>query len=84
MPTLVRQLGWKVDSTRFGHDIFSEPQYAFYMHDTGWGFIDKKQKFFFERGTNKFKIFNIEENRKPDFDFAKAYLQVLHNDFLKK
>lgn len=82
MPTLVRQLGWNPDSTMFGHDIFSKPQYAFYMHDTGWGFIDKKQKFFFERATGKFKIF--ESEKEPDFDFAKAYLQVLHKDFLKK
>ncbi len=84
MPTLIKQLGWQVDSTRFGHDIFSNPQYAFYMHDTGWGFIDKKQKFFFNRNTKKFKIFKIEKDCKPDFDFAKAYLQVLHNDFLNK
>ncbi len=84
MPTLIKQLGWQVDSTRFGHDIFSNPQYAFYMHDTGWGFIDKKQKFFYNRNTKKFKIFEIEKDCKPDFDFAKAYLQVLHNDFLNK
>ncbi len=84
MPTIVRQLGWPVDSTMFGHDIFSEPQYAFYMHDTGWGTITKTEAAFFDRGTGQFKIYNSRKNVKPDFDFAKAYLQLLHNDFLSK
>ncbi len=84
MPTLVRQLGWTPDSAKFGHDIFSEPQYAFYMHDTGWGFINATEKFFYNRATGEIKIFSQTQNKTPDFDFAKAYLQVLHDDFLSK
>jgi phosphoglycerol transferase MdoB-like AlkP superfamily enzyme len=84
MPTLVRQLGWTPDSTKFGHDIFSLPQYAFYMHDTGWGFINNTEKFFYDRATGETNNFNQVDNKIPDFDFAKAYLQVLHDDFLSK
>jgi phosphoglycerol transferase MdoB-like AlkP superfamily enzyme len=84
MPTLVRQLGWIPDSAKFGHDIFSLPQYAFYMHNTGWGFINNTEKFFYDRATGEIKVFSRAGNKTPDFDFAKAYLQLLHDDFLSK
>ncbi len=84
MPTLVNQLGWTHVSTRFGHDIFSTPQYAFYMHDTGWGFITENEEVFYNRATSDFKIFKQKSDKKPDYNFAKAYLQVLHNDFLSR
>lgn len=84
MPTLVRQLGGKPDSTLFGHDLFSSPQYAFYMLDAGWGYIIPGAEYYFPLNTGKFQQFEQTQNAAPDFDFAKAYLQVLHDDFLSK
>jgi phosphoglycerol transferase MdoB-like AlkP superfamily enzyme len=84
IPTLVKQFGWEPDSSLFGHDIFSNPQYAFYMSNSGWGYITPEGKYFYDQSASKIITFEGVENPKPGFDFAKAYLQVLHNDFLKK
>ena len=83
-PTLIKQFGWERDSAFFGHDVFSTPQYAFYMWDTGWGYISKEGEFIFDQNTNSFKSFETNVNVEPDYDFAKSYLQVLHDDFLMK
>jgi phosphoglycerol transferase MdoB-like AlkP superfamily enzyme len=84
IPTLVKQFGWKPDSALFGHDIFSTPSYAFYMCDSGWGYISNEGEYFYDQSSTKFKCFVKNGNTEPDFDFAKAYLQVLHEDFLVK
>lgn len=84
MPTIVRQFGWVPDSALFGHDLFSEPQYAFYMSNSGWGYITTEGSYFFDTETSSFKTFRGNENPSPGLDFAKAYLQILHDDFLKK
>ena len=84
IPTLVRQLGWKPDSTLFGHDIFSSPSYAFYMLDNGWGFINNNGEYYYDQISGDLKSFNQEEISQSDAEFAKAYLQVLHEDFLLK
>lgn len=84
VPTLVRQLGWEPDSTLFGHDLFSEPSYALYMHNSGWGYVTKQNKHFFNKSTGEFRNLEGKEVDESYFDFAKAYLQVLHDDFLKR
>lgn len=84
IPTLVKQFGWKLDPWLFGHDLLSTPSYAFYMCDSGWGYVSEEGEYFYDQGTSKFKSFMTIGNEKPDFDFAKAYLQVLHDDFLSK
>lgn len=84
IPTLVKQFGWKRDSALFGHDLLSTPSYAFYMCDSGWGYITEEGEFFYDQSSVNFKSFLTNENRVPDYDFAKSYLQVLHDDFLKK
>ncbi len=84
IPTLVKQMGWKPDPTMFGHNILSSPSYAFYMCDLGWGYVTDEGEYFFDQNTGSFKSFLVNGNVKPDFDFAKSYLQVLHDDFLKK
>jgi phosphoglycerol transferase MdoB-like AlkP superfamily enzyme len=83
-PTLVKQLGWKPDSSLFGRNILSNPSYAFYMADNGWGYVSEEGEYFYEQSINSFRSFLVPGNANPDFDFAKAYLQVLHDDFLKK
>ncbi|MEN8115727.1 MAG: sulfatase-like hydrolase/transferase [Bacteroidota bacterium] len=84
IPTLVRQLGWEYEPQQFGHDLFSSPSFAFYMHDSGWGYVTKENKHFFSRFLNRYKTYGQYGEDENYFDFPKAYLQVLHNDFLKK
>lgn len=84
VPTLVKQFGWIPAPELFGHDLFSTPQYAFYMCNSGWGYITKGGRYFYDNTASEFKTYNGEGNPDPDFDFAKAFMQVLHDDFLKK
>jgi len=84
IPTLVKQFGWQADSTLFGHDILSKPSYAFYMWDTGWGYISEEGENIYDQNAGDFKSFVKFSSTEPDYDFAKSYLQVLHNDFLQK
>ena len=84
MPTIIRQLGWEMDSVLFGHDLFSLPSYAFYMLENGWGYINDDGEYYYDQIAGDFKTFKQKENINPDFSFAKAYLQVLHEDFLNK
>ena len=84
IPTLVKQFKWKPDSALFGHDILSTPSYAFYIWDTGWGYISEEGEFIYDQNSGDFKTHKKYNENKPDYDFAKAYLQVLHEDFLTK
>jgi phosphoglycerol transferase MdoB-like AlkP superfamily enzyme len=84
IPTLLRQFGWERDSALFGHDLLSAPSYAFYMCDSGWGYVSEEGEFFYEQSSGDFKTFEVNGNKDPDYDFAKSYLQILHNDFLIK
>lgn len=84
IPTVVKQFKWKPDSALFGHDILSVPSYAFYMWDTGWGYVSDEGEFIYDQNTADFKVHKKYNETKPDYDFAKAYLQVLHEDFLQK
>ena len=84
IPTLLRQFGWEPDSALFGHDALSTPAYAFYMCDSGWGYISEEGEYFYNQNSGDFQKFKVRGNGEPDFDFAKSYLQVLHDDFLVK
>ena len=84
IPTIIKQFGWERDSSLFGHDVLSTPSYAFYMWDTGWGYVSNEGEFIYEVNTGNFRSFKTVENTEPDYDFAKSYLQVLHDDFLMK
>jgi len=80
--TLVHQLGWEADSTRFAKDFFKANPYAFYMLDSGWGYITPEGNYYFDQNTNSFT--SKPENEKTDLNFPKAYLQVLHDDFINR
>ncbi len=84
MPTLLDQLQWKREDHMFGHNLFSSPSYAFYMLDLGWGYLTPQGQVFYNQETGKF--LNMENTGESSFDlsFAKAYMQVLHADFLSK
>ena len=82
--TLIHQLGWKTDSSRFAKDFFTSHNYAFYMLDTGWGYITPEGKYYFDQ--NKRDFVNRPEQGPQLIDpiFPKAYLQVLHDDFISR
>jgi hypothetical protein len=54
------------------------------MWDSGWGYVSEEGEFIYDQNTGQFKSFETNGNAEPDYDFAKSYLQVLHEDFLKK
>ncbi len=79
--SLVHQLGWKADSSRFAKDFFISHPYAFYALDSGWGYVTPEGEYYFDQNIRDFA-------RKPakktsdDLKFPKAYMQVLHDDFI--
>lgn len=80
--TLVHQLGWEADSSRFAKDFFTSKPFAFYMLDSGWGYIIPEGKFYFDQ--NSFDFVSKPKGKSVDLNFPKAYLQVLHNDFINR
>ncbi len=80
--SLVHQLGWKADSSRFSKDFFSVHPFAFYMLDTGWGYIIPEGPFYFDQDVMDF----VPKNKLPleKSLFPKAYMQVLHEDFINR
>ncbi|MGE5447773.1 MAG: LTA synthase family protein [Bacteroidales bacterium] len=81
--TLVHQLGWETDRSPFSKDFFTANPYAFYMHDSGWGYVVPEGCFYFDQNTNQFT--KKEGGDQPvDWSFPKAYMQVLHDDFIKR
>lgn len=82
--TLVHQLGWETDSARFSHDFFVAKPRAFYMLDSGWGYITPFGWYYYDASINRFLEKPSRKNYPDEEKFAKAYLQTLHDDFLKK
>jgi len=80
--TLVHQLGWDADSSRFAKDFFTSRPFAFYMLDSGWGYILPEGKFYFDQ--NSLDFVSKPEVQSVDLIFPKAYLQILHDDFIKR
>jgi phosphoglycerol transferase MdoB-like AlkP superfamily enzyme len=78
--SLVHQLGWKADSSRFAKDFFVSNPYAFYMLDAGWGYVIPEGCFYFDQNTRNFV--SKPEEKSVDSKFPKAYMQVLHDDFI--
>ena len=78
--SLIHQLGWKADSARFSKDFFSSKPHAFYMLDSGWGYVTPEGKFYFDQNIRDFV--SKPETKAVDLSFPKAYVQVLHDDFI--
>jgi len=81
--SLVHQLGWKTDYTRFSKDFFTAHPYAFYMHDFGWGYVVPDGFFYFDQNSNDF-VPKPSSGKSVDLSFPKAYMQVLHDDFINR
>lgn len=82
--TLIHQLGWKTDSARFSHDFFVSKPRAFYMLDSGWGYITPSGCYYFDINANDFVRKPAGGKNAGEEKFAKAYLQALHEDFIKR
>ncbi|HCY43342.1 MAG TPA: hypothetical protein DHV48_18730 [Prolixibacteraceae bacterium] len=80
--SLVHQLGWETDISIFQKDFFTANPYAFYMHDSGWGYVVPEGFFLFDQDSKDFV--SKTPGRSVDLVFPKAYLQVLHDDFINR
>lgn len=82
--SLVHQLGWEADSSRFSKDFFTAHPFAFFMLDSGWGYIVPEGNFYFDLNVNDFTSKPVLIGNPVDLSFPKAYMQVLHDDFLSR
>ena len=79
--SLIHQLGWEADSSKFAKDFFTSHPFAFYMLDSGWGYITSQGEYYFDQNIHDFAL---KPNQKTlsDVQSPKAYMQVLHDDFI--
>jgi phosphoglycerol transferase MdoB-like AlkP superfamily enzyme len=79
--SLVHQLGWEPDSSKFAKDFFTSHPYAFYALDSGWGYVTPQGEYYFDQNIRDFaRKPNLETS--DDLQLPKAYMQVLHDDFI--
>lgn len=81
--SLIHQLGWETDSAPFSKDFFTAHPHAFYMFDSGWGYVVPEGCFYFDQNTMDFDR-KPSEGKSVDLTFPKAYMQVLHDDFISR
>lgn len=82
--SLIRQLGWEADSSRFAKDFFTSHPHAFYMLDTGWGYVIPEGNYYFDQNRRDFVPDPANDGKSVDLNVAKAYMQVLHDDFISR
>ena len=80
--SLVHQLGWEADSSKFAKDFFTSHPFAFYMLDSGWGYVIPEGCFYFDQNSGGFISKSGGKVKPVDSLFPKAYMQVLHDDFI--
>ena len=72
--SLIHQLGWKTDSSRFSKDFFSSNPFVFYMLDSGWGYIVPEVKYYFDQNISNFVSKPGDTANRIDLLFPKAYI----------
>jgi len=82
--TLIHQLGWETDSSRFAKDFFTAHPHAFYMLDSGWGYIVPEGYFYYDQNANDFVRKPTTVKGSVDLSYPKAFMQVLHDDFINR
>ena len=82
--SLIHQLGWKTDSSQFSKDFFVAHPRAFYALDSGWGYVVPEGFYYFDQGIRDFVPNSKNENLSTDLNFPKAFMQVLHDDFIRR
>ncbi|MFV0346921.1 MAG: LTA synthase family protein [Bacteroidales bacterium] len=85
-PMLLKQLGWQHKPTLLSKDFLVDDSYAFYFRSEGWGFISPDMGWFMNMNTGKRDFFYNNTPAKTDslMNFAKAYVQYLHDTPLDK
>lgn len=81
--SLIHQLGWEADSSKFAKDFFISQPFAFYMLDTGWGYVTPEGEYYFDQNSHDF-VRKPKGKESTDLSFPKAYMQVLHDDFIAR
>ncbi|MFV0365120.1 MAG: LTA synthase family protein [Mangrovibacterium sp.] len=81
---LVKEMGWTHRADLLSKDFINKPDYAFYFTDNGWSYQSKDVAWFSNIETNKTVYFynNIPQKSDSILNFAKAYVQYLHNGHL--
>ena len=82
--SLIHQLGWETDSTKFSKDFFTAHPFAFYALDSGWGYVVPEGFYYFDQGIRNFVANPANQAKSVDLEFPKAFMQVLHDDFIAK
>ncbi len=82
--SLVHQLGWKADSSRFSKDFFTSNPHAFYALDLGWGYVVPEGFYYFDQGIRNFVSNPANDGKIVDLSYPKAFMQVLHDDFISR
>jgi phosphoglycerol transferase MdoB-like AlkP superfamily enzyme len=82
--TLLHQLHWSSQKFRFSKDLFSaqQPHFTHYIFNEGFGYLDPQHTIVYKHDYDEFML-KEELNTEKD-DQAKAYLQVLFQDFIEK
>jgi hypothetical protein len=81
--SLVHQLGWEADSSKFAKDFFTSHPFAFYALDSGWGYVTPEGEYYFDQNIRDF-VRKPNMKTSVDLQFPKAYMQVLHDDFISR
>lgn len=84
--TLAKQMDWETIPSPFTKNIFGSRQHAFYLTETGWGYLEPGLSFFLDRYTLDITWFKGRTHPKANeaVTNAKAYIQYLHTDFLNR
>ncbi|MFY9153707.1 MAG: sulfatase-like hydrolase/transferase [Prolixibacteraceae bacterium] len=82
--SLIHQLGWEADSSRFSKDFFTSHPHAFFALDSGWGYVIPEGFYYFDQGIRNFVSKPDNENKSVDLYYPKAFMQVLHDDFINR
>ena len=84
-PMLLKQLGMKHKPDVLSKDFLVDGNYAFYFRPEGWGFVSPDMGWFYNVDTKMQDFFynNAPEKTDSVMQFAKAYVQYLHNTPIK-
>lgn len=84
--TLVHQMGWKHKPSYFSKNLFGSNEYAFYFRNDGWGFAAPEAAFYMNMESGEQNFFYGEHAASKDSitQYAKAFTQFLHQDFMAK
>jgi membrane-anchored protein YejM (alkaline phosphatase superfamily) len=83
--SLVQQLHFKTEPFPFGKNVFdsTSKHWAFFTYNDGIGFVTDSSRLLFDN-TGKRTVFEEGKTNKEQESIAKALMQKLYTDFLKR